>query len=54
MLDIVNAYAPMGGGIYRIENTIAKPWVLGYKKDSFRTQVWRYFDIDRGRLKAGV
>jgi ABC-type transport system substrate-binding protein len=54
MLEIVNAYAPMGGGIYRIESTIAKPWLLGYRKDSFRTQVWRYVDIDLARLKAGM
>ena len=45
---------PTGGGIHRIENTIAKPWVLGYKKDSFRTQVWRYFDIDLARMKAAM
>jgi oligopeptide transport system substrate-binding protein len=52
MTEIVGAYAPMGGGVYRIENTIAKPWVLGYKKDSFRSQVWRYLDIDAARLKS--
>ena len=50
MTDIIAAYAPMGGGIYRIENTVAKPWVKGYKKDSFRSQPWRYLDI----VKAGV
>ena len=53
MLEIVAAYAPMGGGIYRIENTIAKPWVAGYKKDSFRSQPWRFVDIDLARLKSG-
>ena len=42
MTEIVAAYAPMGGGIYRIENTIAQPWVQGYKKDSFRPQPWRF------------
>jgi ABC-type transport system substrate-binding protein len=52
MTEIVAAYAPMGGGIYRIENTIAQPWVLGYKKDSFRSQTWRFLDIDTARLKA--
>jgi ABC-type transport system substrate-binding protein len=49
MTEIIAAYAPMGGGIYRIENTVAKPWVKGYKKDSFRSQPWRYLDI----VKAG-
>ncbi len=53
MTAILNAYAPLGGGIYRIESTIAKPWVLGYRKDSFRTTPWRYLDIDTARRKAG-
>ena len=47
MTEIIAAYAPMGGGIYRIENTIAKPWVVGYKKDSFRSQPWRFVDIQK-------
>jgi len=52
MTEIVAAYAPMGGGIYRIENTIAKPWIVGYKKDSFRSQPWRFVDVDLARMKA--
>lgn len=53
MTEILNAYAPLGGGIYRIENTIAKPWVQGYKKDAFRGTFFRYLDIDTARLKSG-
>ncbi|MCC6870119.1 MAG: hypothetical protein IT522_14975 [Burkholderiales bacterium] len=53
MTEILNGYAPLGGGIYRIENTIAKPWVRGYRKDSFRTTSWRYLDVDPARQKAG-
>jgi ABC-type transport system substrate-binding protein len=49
MTEIIAGYAPMGGGIYRIESTIAKPWLVGYKKDSFRSQPWRFVDIDLGR-----
>ncbi len=52
MTDIVAAYAPMGGGVYRIENTLAWPWVLGYRKDSFRSQPWRFVDVDVARRKA--
>jgi ABC-type transport system substrate-binding protein len=52
MTEIVAAYAPMGGGINRIENTIAKPWIVGYKKDSFRSQPWRFVDVDLARMKA--
>ena len=46
MTGIISAYAPIGGGVYRIENTIAQPWVQGYKKSSFAQQGWRYLDID--------
>lgn len=53
MTEIVAAYAPMGGGIYRIENTLARPWVHGYRKDSFRSQPWRFVDIDVARQKSG-
>jgi ABC-type transport system substrate-binding protein len=52
MTAIIAAYAPMGGGIYRIENTIAKPWIVGYKKDSFRSQPWRFVDVDTARTRA--
>ena len=54
MTEIVAAYAPMGGAIYRIENTLAQPWVKGYKKSSFRTSPFRFVDIDRAGLKPGM
>jgi ABC-type transport system substrate-binding protein len=54
MTEIVAAYAPMGGAIYRIENTLAQPWVKGYKKSSFRTLPWRFVDIDRTGVKPGM
>ena len=54
MTEIVAAYAPMGGGIYRIENTLSQPWIKGYKKDSFRSPPWRFVDIDRAGVKAGM
>jgi oligopeptide transport system substrate-binding protein len=53
MSEIVAAYAPMGGGVYRMENTLLRPWVSGYYKDTFRPQQWRYLDIDAARQKAG-
>lgn len=52
MTGIIAAYAPIGGGIYRIENTITQPWVLGYKKTPFEQQVWRYLDIDLAKVKG--
>lgn len=53
MTEILNAYAPLGGGIYRIENTLAKPWVRGYVKDSVRATPWRFLDVDSARQQAG-
>ena len=53
MTAIIAAYAPMGGGVYRIENTLTRPWVQGYRKDSFRSQPWRFLDIDVARQKSG-
>jgi oligopeptide transport system substrate-binding protein len=53
MTEIVAAYAPMGGGVYRIENTMLRPWISGYRKDNFRTQQWRWVDIDVARRTSG-
>ncbi len=52
MTEIVAAYAPMGGGVYRIENTLAQPWIVGYRKDIFRNPPWRFVDIDLAKKKA--
>ena len=32
MAELVAAYNPWDLGVYRIENTLVRPWVLGYKK----------------------
>ncbi len=53
MTEILNAYAPLGGGVNRIDSTLAKPWVRGYRKDSFRATPWRFLDIDVVRQRAG-
>jgi ABC-type transport system substrate-binding protein len=52
MTEIIAAYAPIGGGIYRIENTITQPWVEGFKKSAFRQQAWRFLDLDPARQKS--
>ena len=51
MTGIISAFAPFGGGVFRIENTIAQPWVQGYKKSAFSQQGWRYLDIDPAKMK---
>ena len=38
-------------GVYRIENTVARPWVLGYKKHVNLEHAWKYLDVDLSRRK---
>ncbi len=49
MSEIAAVYAPWDFGVYRYENTLVRPWVLGYRKHAFRTQPWWYYDIDSAR-----
>lgn len=46
MSELVAVYAPWDFGVYRIENTIAYPWLIGYKKHAFYNHLWKYLDID--------
>ena len=50
--EIAAVYTPWDFGVYRIENTLAWPWLLGYKKHAFRQQTWKYFDIDLAKRDA--
>ncbi len=53
MAKIMQAYTPIDLDVYRIENTIVRPWVLGYKKNVLNEHAWKYLDIDLARLSAG-
>ncbi len=53
MAEIVAAYNPWDLGVYRYENTLVRPWVLGYKKHIYDEHAWKYYDIDVARQKAG-
>jgi len=53
MAELVAAYNPWDLGVYRIENTVARPWLLGYKKHVNIEHPWKYLDIDTARQKAG-
>jgi len=52
MAELVAAYNPWDLGVYRIENTLVRPWVLGYKKHVNLEHAWKYLDIDRVRQKT--
>jgi len=53
MAELVAAYNPWDLGVYRIENTVVRPWVLGYKKHVNLEHTWKYLDLDPSRRKAG-
>jgi oligopeptide transport system substrate-binding protein len=51
MNKIFEAYTPWDVGIYRYENTLVRPWVLGYQKNPSLEHPWKYLDIDVARLQ---
>ena len=53
MAELVAAYNPWDLGVYRIENTVVRPWVQGYKKHVNLEHAWKYLDLDLARQKAG-
>jgi len=52
MAKIVAAYNPWDLGVYRFENTLVRPWVVGYRKHIYLEHPWKYLDIDMGRLST--
>jgi ABC-type transport system substrate-binding protein len=53
MAELVAAYNPWDLGVYRIENTLVRPWVVGYKKHINREHAWQYLDIDVALHRSG-
>ena len=52
MGELVNAYAPWNVTVFRYENVLVHPWVVGYKYNAFDQHPWPYFDVDSDRRKA--
>jgi ABC-type transport system substrate-binding protein len=52
MGHLVNAYAPWNLTVWRYENVLVRPWVLGYKFNGFNFDPWPYFDIDLSKRTA--
>lgn len=46
MSELVTVYAPWLLTVYRYENVLVQPWVIGYKYNPFNMHPWAYFDID--------
>ena len=54
MSELVNAYNPWDLGVWRIENTLVRPWVEGYKKHAFHEHAWKFYDLDVERRRAAA
>ncbi len=54
MSSLVTAYAPWMINVYRIENVVVYPWVLGYKYNALNQHPWQYYDIDLSRKRVTV
>jgi ABC-type transport system substrate-binding protein len=49
MSELALAYSPLVLGIYRYENLVTYPWVLGFKRNAFQIHPWKYLDIDMSK-----
>ena len=46
MKEILVAYMPYKAHVHRIWTDLAQPWVVGYHRNVFLREFWRYIDID--------
>ena len=46
MKEITVAYMPYKAHVHRIWTDLAQPWVVGYHRNVFLREFWRYIDID--------
>ena len=53
MGEIVSAYAPWNYTVFRYENVLVHPWVIGYKYNGYNQHPWAYYDIDT-KLRAAA
>lgn len=54
MTELIGIYVPWAMTIYRYENVLVQPWVLGYKYNPIQQHPWQYLDIDTARRTAAV
>ena len=53
LAEQIAALNPWDLGVWRVENTLVRPWVDGYKKHVYREHAWLYLDVDPAARKAG-
>jgi ABC-type transport system substrate-binding protein len=49
---LVSAYAPWNVTVFRYENVLVHPWVVGYKYNGYNQHPWAYFDVDVEKRRA--
>jgi oligopeptide transport system substrate-binding protein len=54
MAELVSAYAPWMVDVYRYENVVVYPWVVGYKYSGIYQHPWPYLDIDSAKPRKAV
>ena len=54
MSELALAYSPLVLGVYRYENLVAYPWVLGYKRHAFLMHPWKYLDLDSAKRNGAT
>jgi ABC-type transport system substrate-binding protein len=55
MAELVAVYAPWKLQVYRFDNVLVQPWLIGFKYTPFNANPWLYWDIDLDRRrKAGL
>ncbi len=48
--ELLIAYMPYKAHVHRIWTDLAQPWVVGYHRNVFLREFWKYIDIDTGEL----
>jgi oligopeptide transport system substrate-binding protein len=54
MSTLVSAYAPWTLEVYRYENVLVYPWVIGYKYNAIQQHPWQYYDLDMKMARTPV
>jgi ABC-type transport system substrate-binding protein len=49
MTELIGIYVPWAVTVYRYENALVQPWLLGYKYNPIQQHPWQYLDIDLAR-----
>ena len=48
--ELMIAYMPYKAHVHRIWTDLAQPWVVGYHRNVFLREFWKYLDIDSAEL----